>query len=337
MNRKSSQHKRKGAAGFTLIELLVVIVIIGILIALLLPAIMSAREAARRAQCTSNLRQIGIALHGYHDSHKQFPPAGISYGWCRYPQYGYRNVMNKNGLVFLLPYLEQSAVYDEFDQSGAHANTMEGNNNCCGPCTSLGSLAGDAGQNGNLEASQKQFSIFTCPSEIGNPFVAWNGNHYFDPPVNGYRGAKTDYDFSVSWVYQCRIWHRRREQGNPCRHMFGENSDARFSDLVDGSSCTIAMAETLFDVKDGEGIAWAYRSWLMTGVDVHIHGINNWQYKDMTKRGSLGKPSTCGSMHPGGAHTLMADGSTHFLSETMDISGLRSLARMADGALPPSF
>ena len=68
--------------GFTLVELLVVIAIIGILVALLLPAIQAAREAARRAECTNKMKQLGVAIHNYHDTHKVFPPAGINYGWA---------------------------------------------------------------------------------------------------------------------------------------------------------------------------------------------------------------------------------------------------------------
>ena len=67
---------------FTLVELLVVIAIIGILVALLLPAIQAAREAARRTECTNKMKQLGVAIHNYHDTHKQFPPAGINYGWA---------------------------------------------------------------------------------------------------------------------------------------------------------------------------------------------------------------------------------------------------------------
>lgn len=95
------------APGFTLIELLVVIAIIGLLVALLLPAVMSAREAARRAQCSNNLRQIGLALHGYHDLHSLFPPGG----WEWRP-YGNTTKRQLAWSMLILPHLEQAPLYN---------------------------------------------------------------------------------------------------------------------------------------------------------------------------------------------------------------------------------
>ncbi|HTN75701.1 MAG TPA: DUF1559 domain-containing protein, partial [Pirellulaceae bacterium] len=92
---------------FTLVELLVVIAIIGVLVALLLPAVQAAREAARRMQCTNNLKQIGLAILNYENTHKSLPPGGL---------------MQKSGFghswwVRILPYVEQNAVYEKFDQN----------------------------------------------------------------------------------------------------------------------------------------------------------------------------------------------------------------------------
>ena len=108
--------------GFTLVELLVVIAIIGILVALLLPAVQAAREAARRMSCGNNLKQLGLALHNYHDTHKKFPPGGVSYGhaWGAGPSD--RHIKNGNGLVFLLPFAEQGPSTTN-STSGSHPAT----------------------------------------------------------------------------------------------------------------------------------------------------------------------------------------------------------------------
>jgi len=100
-----------GAGGFTLVELLVVIAIIGILIALLLPAVQAAREAARRAQCQNNLKQIALALHNYHQAVGSFPPGKITEGRCC------DRPSMITWTISILPYLEQQALYDRYDQT----------------------------------------------------------------------------------------------------------------------------------------------------------------------------------------------------------------------------
>lgn len=131
--------KRKG---FTLVELLVVIAIIGILVALLLPAVQAAREAARRMQCTNNLKQIGIAMHNYHDTNKVFPPSYCA--WGSEPHWGWG--------VFILPQMEETGLYDLLDANNAARQWL--------PTIANG--------------MQVEIDAYRCPSDDGdstNPYI----------------------------------------------------------------------------------------------------------------------------------------------------------------------
>jgi len=110
---------RRSPAGFTLVELLVVIAIVGVLIAFLLPAVQAVRESASRMSCANNLRQIGIGLHAYHQTHERFPPGGIEVRSLRLPngQLKWPHGRQYAWSVFLLPYVEQQTLYDNIDLS----------------------------------------------------------------------------------------------------------------------------------------------------------------------------------------------------------------------------
>jgi prepilin-type N-terminal cleavage/methylation domain-containing protein len=110
--------RRRRHSGFTLIELLVVIAIIAILVALLLPAVQQAREAARRTQCKNNLKQLGLALHNYHDAYKMFPAGHMESGWDG-PSYRHQF----SWLTYMLPYIDQSNVYSLIDFSQIDLST----------------------------------------------------------------------------------------------------------------------------------------------------------------------------------------------------------------------
>lgn len=319
-------HARKG---FTLIELLVVITIIGILIGLLLPAVQQVREAARRLECTNKLKQIGLALHNYEASAKVFPPAGIGYGWCKLPERGEDHIKNLNGLLLLLPQLEQIALYEQHDPKSCVSNQMNGNNGCCGPTSSEGSLSGDAVESGNAEVVSTELAIFRCPSDSGNVRLSSNGT-YSIKSGSGFQGVKTTYDFSVHRNFTCN--YHNDYQPASSRRIFGENSGTRFAAIRDGTSNTVAVAETTLDVLNGEAAGWGYRAWVMTGIDL-ASGINRWDWVTRPDPvvGELGSWGRMGSLHPGGAHVLMADGSTHFISEYTNTTTLERLAAMNDG------
>lgn len=335
---------RRGRA-FTLVELLVVIAIIGILIALLLPAVQAAREAARRAQCSNNLKQIGLALHNYYSAHKAFPAAGRGYGMCNGTP-AKNEIKNSNGLVSILPFLEQQAVYDRFNHSQAYANfdTLHPDYG-----VNTGTRVGDAGTNGNAAAAGLVLDVFLCPSDNTGPKTrTLAGSHY--GPAPGFTGAATNYDFITSASNDFRNCNDYNTNTN--QRMFGEESATTIAQVTDGLTNTFMVGETTKWHVNGCAFAWAYRGWVMTGVDPHNSvqdaGINlwhmpwvhpTWENPPYTPvRGRLRTWwSAAGSLHPGGCHFGLGDGSVRFVSETIQKSMLDNLARMSDGqvvALP---
>jgi prepilin-type N-terminal cleavage/methylation domain-containing protein/prepilin-type processing-associated H-X9-DG protein len=330
---------RRRRRAFTLIELLVVIAIIAILIALLLPAVQQAREAARRSSCKNNLKQLGLALHNYHSSHTIFPPSTVAQGPGGYdymtggstPAISFQS--NLNGLVLLLPYLDEAPIYDKwsFEDAaswcyvyGLHdASTVQGDPNV------------------NAPLAQTKLSIFTCPSDGGSDQYK-SLNQYYSISATSLAGRKSSYDFSIhrnEYYYQ-HWWTNALSKFT--RPMFGADGDTRFRDVSDGTSNTIAMAETTFDMYNGVVPAWAHRCHVGMGIDVAWYGLNRWQYYGSTSTFLPGRKAqwhTAASLHTGGLHVLMADGSVHFLSENIDgaLDGqvgnnvLWKLSRMADG------
>lgn len=184
-------------AGFTLIELLVVIAIIAILIALLLPAVQQAREAARRTQCRGNLKQIGLAIHNYHDSNKKFPPSRLNVGHIGW-SYGAtspkqpQRFHNATGWTMLLPNLDQAPLYKKYDHNAA-----------AGWSTYYGyySAADIAGSPDPINASivKTRLPIFECPSDVNPYFYEGIGNGAYSISATQTGGARTNYDFSVHY------------------------------------------------------------------------------------------------------------------------------------------
>lgn len=334
MNTQTKRSTRAPRIAFTLVELLVVIAIIGILIALLLPAVQAARESARRSQCQNNMKQIGLALHNFASSQRRFPPAGKSYGWT-YAAPGFTAdpvIYNLNGLVLLLPFLENDPLYQTINQKKSSSNQKT--TYCCGlpPAATSSVLAGNSVPPGNAAIAGTPVAVFRCPTDPGEPLL--NDTTEFGPSgTNAYKGMKTNYDFCASRNFRANAW---RKESQTTRRMFGENSDTRVGDVLDGTSKTIALCETLFDVVNGMCPAWAYRGWVQTGIDPpgYINGINDWGGGIWTldpKPGVLGTWGCAGSMHTGGCFFVFGDGSVHFLDEETDITVLERMSAMADG------
>ena len=340
--------KRFRAFGFTLVELLVVIAIIGILIALLLPAVQAAREAARRSQCSNNLKQIGIALHNYHDSFKVMPPAMLNCG----RQSGstvaadwdpVEVTLNTTGWALLLPYVEQSAAHDlyDFNLCAAESNPYSGR-----PIS--GTLAT------NAPIISTRYSFMECPSSptVGESYTT---THAFYNLRNAYRtgylfcvGYSTDYNRNYD------KWSGDRRQG-----MFGNNGAANFARITDGTSNSIAVGESQGGAR--HKASHLFGPWGLSGAHTSVHGrIVSYNTSPITSAGSHATlyginsewsrtfpapdPRYKGrtyawvfsSMHPGGANFVFGDGSTRFLSETMDYNTWCRLGYIHDGD-PVSF
>lgn len=184
---------------FTLIELLVVIAIIGVLLALLLPAVQKVREAANRMKCANNLKQVGLALHGYHDAKRLFPSgvvaksSDLENGW-------------QSGLVFLLPFLEQQPLYQQYN------------------------LALPWKDPANLAVAQVRVPVFLCPSSSNEV-----------PDDGGFPCAPTDYAFSKGATAYLSTDGKLR----PGSGLFDMNSKRRIADVLDGTSQTFAMGEAV--------------------------------------------------------------------------------------------
>jgi len=338
------------ARGFTLVELLVVIAIIGILIALLLPAVQAAREAARRSQCTNNLKQLGLALHNYHDTYLCFPARKDGSGACTTisTTYGSRrngNCTRLSGFIPLLPYLEQQPMAEAI-RAGEPGNNI--------------SPGGPAGWE-SWPIWDNSPDVLLCPSDNGYP---------------DNRGPYNSYAFSVG----DQISGIR--DGQTVRGLFPTVRTVAIRDILDGTSNTVAMSERvcaarLPDNWDGSGNALtvgARQIEHVQGQAVGIGGVASSpiicrSYTDgryyvagtrvicpFGRRWTDGQPTIVGfntvlppnapacaedattwrdqnnvvippsSRHPGGVNVLLADGSVRFISETIDTGNL---------ALPP--
>ncbi|QDT95667.1 DUF1559 domain-containing protein [Gimesia aquarii] len=331
--------------GFTLIELLVVIAIIAILIALLLPAVQQAREAARRSTCKNNLKQMGLALHNYHDTHRVFPASVYNKGVCgtAYTAPGHGNclVMNTNGLLMLLPFIDQTALYNQYNFNSAMGEAVAstpGYSAQTGPSGSCSqTVLGNPATNGNGALHQTKIDVLHCPSQPKTEELTADTPTY--RAASGVVGRKTNYDFIVYANYRhanCNDWRTSALTAFTNRRMFGDNSYCSLADIIDGSSNTLAMGETKYDVYNGSAAPWGYRGWLQAGIDPHF-GINNHIYSGVDRSPKLASWSYAGSYHEGGAHFLLGDGAVRFLSENLDRTLVLNLARISDGQVVGEF
>jgi prepilin-type N-terminal cleavage/methylation domain-containing protein/prepilin-type processing-associated H-X9-DG protein len=311
--------------GFTLVELLVVITIIGILIALLLPAVQTAREAARRAQCSNNLKQIGLALHSYHSPSNTFPAGGLST-----PSYGF------SWWVRILPYIDQQAAYDQLDWKGA---AYGGTLGWVGNSTTDGNLI-----NRNL-AQKLFFPIAFCPSTPLKK-IEYDPVGVFSPTYAGVSGA-TDHSTASDKPTSGGVGGRLSRGGVLISGEF-----ISLDQITDGASNTMAVAETSdfcissaygetncrSDCSHGFLMGPGNDGWQrIFNMTVVLHRLNDKTYENLGVGGNCGPNSPIQAAHSGGANVGMADGSVQFLNESIEIQTLYNLANRDDGNIAQSF
>ncbi len=340
---------RRSRAGFTLVELLVVIAIIGVLVGLLLPAVQSARAAARRMQCSNNLKQLGLAIHNYHDTMNAIAPLrdrdDTIYGsdW---------NTQIISWRARILPYMEQQPLYDQVDFEVPQW------------------WAGSQRPNSNWTIAPVVVSTFRCPSDGGNGNVNWT-----DPSGTKRRGHPTSASYASTNYFACTgpdaelRWNGRGLgffDGIRYQNASQRGSTRDFASITDGLSNTIALSEGIIghpriNANPSAGAPGNYtaqastytqldnlcaggpstsstnargNSWLRgySSNDLSFNTLmtpnsNQWDCHANSNWAMYGARS----QHSGGVLIGVGDGSVRFMSETVDYATYRALGGSFDG------
>ncbi len=299
---------RRRPTGFTLVELLVVIAIIGVLVALLLPAVQAAREAARRTQCTNNLRQVSLAMHNYHDSNRSFPIGATSAYQTDGPGVGSRE---QTWMIGLLPYIEQGNLYDALRPFMATTPASEWSNNDKVPAAGLA------------------IPMLVCPSDPNSPKLTshWGATHdYNDGFCGNYAACAGSQKITAGAATS--IAGTATNLNGTFMHLTATD----FGSIRDGTSNTIMVGE-IIAVKDPSGERdWRgryYRGKHLGVLFSTLEGPNS-KIPDELIRCVNDKfaPCTQGSgdpgvmytrsQHPGGSHIGLGDGSARFMNDGID-------------------
>ncbi len=332
---------------FTLIELLVVIAIIAVLIALLLPAVQQAREAARRTQCKNNLKQIGLALHNYHDTYLKFPAAIYfsnfpSGGMIGYQQSGADTTHGPSWLVGLLPYIDQAPLFNQANLSVAIGNAI------------------------NANVTSANIAGFQCPSDS----FANGGNKFIDTgrmgPNQWGRGSYAACGIGPQTFNGATAGSGNQSYGQTGpnqRGVMGWNGWGGINSVSDGTSNTVASWEIRAGMAatDPRGL-WASGR-IGAGFTANCNnngggtgsgdcfGINEGTHPDgddilgcisapaqgMGCHGNGDGQSGPKSLHTGGVHALMCDGSVRFVNQNLDGGTMAKITAQGDGQVVGDF
>jgi prepilin-type N-terminal cleavage/methylation domain-containing protein len=327
--------------GFTLIELLVVIAIIAVLIALLLPAVQQAREAARRTQCKNNLKQLGLALHNYHDKANVFPPGCIDFG-------SGTRVIGTAFTVGLLPEFDQAPLFNQLSAPGHLIITGL-------PTTDAGFAA--APYNNQLASV---LSPLKCPSDVGGNTVT-NANVSTDrstgatvvavtnrfgrsnyPAVAGWAGTLTE--VALTTPPSGGALGATPVLTSSFRGVFGQNSRIGIRDMTDGTSNVIVIgerysprAEAVTDVGHANWAANPNQFTIEGNASIFGDTFTRINGNNLGGAGARGNSSGFGSMHTGVAQFLLGDGTVRAISENIDLGIYRNLSMCNDGAVVGEF
>ncbi len=289
----------KPKRGFTLVELLVVIAIIGILVGLLLPAVQAAREAARRMSCSNNLKQMGLAVHNFHDTHGNLPPG-----------YGWNNAANKGNWkktwswsAFILPFMEQGNLADRLGvTSGEFDTLLPGNNSSSWPAAGVALI-------------QTKLPMYRCPSDTG-PDINTTVDFCHSGGPNTTKPATSNY--AAVYAYQYSSWNAGGSSIPVTHGAFGWQNGFNLGSITDGTSNTFLIGER----------GWAHQAAYWVGVG-NTNSEDTWSSPKAVGRSFIHKIncpitgryySAYSSYHTGGAQFVFADGSVHFISDSIEFS-----------------
>lgn len=351
---------RRRAAAFTLVELLVVIAIIGVLIALLLPAVQSAREAARRAQCLSNMKNVALAVHNYHDTFEEFPPLIRTES----ANVGLDSRLGPNWAILVLPFLEQQPLYDRFDLDVPNARISDG---------------ASANDPGDWSERGTNLDVMLCPSDSNNrtKFTGSVTTQGSGGVQNNGAGNWARGNYAMNGIqFWPDSWKGTDGNGNKFSDDWNVgvstiNQGLRIGQITDGTTNTIMLAELRAGLveEDRRGV-WAMG---MCGSSFHCRHATNGPSApndcsgvddDILMDGAVvsanrelfraecmnngynqrSGQSVVRSQHVGGVNVAMADASVRFISDFIQ-SGVQpfqgqvgaKIGGAADGSTSPEL